>query len=274
MVQGLTGQVGRRAWCRGALTGVVGLLAGCSPRQQAPGNSSGGLATVAPEAEALSAPVLRPAQVRVRGTQVQPVSGLSLTLVGEAKGLVPERLTEGSVSVTYAWSDPQAWGYLVVEGPAAFTATDPQAAQTAAHSEQQELITAGLLPSSPQPLTWAGFSQAAFISWNQTTLPPGWNSPTSVDAAELLLVNAASQSFRVVAYGPRDGLQPGHPAWETLCGIGGDLLAPSASPISTPGASGTAPAGAEGPSSPPATGAAPQPPGGLEEGPTPPGDQG
>lgn len=274
MVQGLTGQVGRRAWCRGALTGVVGLLAGCSPRQQAPGNSSGGLATVAPEAEALSAPLLRPAQVRVRGTQVQPVSGLSLTLVGEAKGLVPERLTEGSVSVTYAWSDPQAWGYLVVEGPAAFTATDPQAAQTAAHSEQQELITAGLLPSSPQPLTWAGFSQAAFISWNQTTLPPGWNSPTSVDAVELLLVNAGSQSFRVVAYGPRDGLQPGHPAWDTLCGIGGDLLSSSATPSSTPAADATSSAGSGEPTPQPAASADPQSTGAPEDGPTPAGNQG
>lgn len=223
----------RRSWCLGALSATALMLVGCS----APNSSSGGgghkYATVQPQGEALPAPDADLVQSRAPGQKVEPTTGLSFNLSPGAAALTPESLGDGRAAVTYVWKDPQAWGYLVVEGPQAFDTADQKAAQSAAHAEQQELIAAGLLPSEPKTLTWGGFQQACAVAWNQTTLPPGWTAPTSVDAIELLLINEAGQSYRLVAYGPRDGLVAGHPAWDTLCGVGSEQAPPSASASAT-----------------------------------------
>ena len=240
----LGAKTGRRAVGRYVLAGAALLISACSP-DRSTDLGAGPLSEVTPEGMSLDAPKADLLQRPVTGTSVEPVSGLPMVLAQGAAALAPESLGDGRTAVTYVWSDPQDWGYLVVEGPVAFDAAQATGAATAGHEEQQALIAAGIRPTAPASIAWEGFVQAVVLAWNQTTIPPGWVNSTSVDAIELLLANEAGQAYRLIAYGGRERLGPTHPAWQTLCGIGADRARGGAEASPSPSASETSPADTE-----------------------------
>ena len=153
----------------------------------------------------------------VEGTRVVPVTGLAIALVDGARALTPESLGPGRTEVTYAWSQDPSWGYLVIEGPAAFDAAVDDAAQAAAHTAGQALVADRVATSEAAKGDWKGFEACCQISWNQLAAPPGWEDETSVDALELFLVDGQSRSYTLTAYVPHGDLAEANPAFTSLC---------------------------------------------------------
>lgn len=213
---GLSGRTGghgglrRRGALRVALL-AAGALVGCSRSTDA---GYGPPVGATPSAASARAPEIRLARLAVAGgTQVEPVTGLLVTLVEGARALTPESLGDGRASVTYVWPDDSAWGYLVVEGPIAFTGTT----EDASHAVGQELLSQGALPSAEQSLPWEGFEQCHQLTWAQEALLPGWEEETAVDAVEIFLADASARTFTLTVLVPRGGLAETSVALLSMC---------------------------------------------------------
>ena len=200
----------RRSALRVALL-AAGALAGCS-RSTDVGHELP--VDTTPSTASEPAPQIRLARLAVSGgTQVESVSGLLVTLVEGARALTPESLGQGRASVTYVWPDDTSWGYLVVEGPAAFTGTTEEAS----HVVGQELLSQGAIPTLEQSLPWEGFEQCHQLTWTQEALLPGWEEETAVDAVEIFLSDASARTFTLTVFVPRGGLVDTSVALMSLC---------------------------------------------------------
>ncbi|MCL3777065.1 MULTISPECIES: hypothetical protein [unclassified Actinomyces] len=204
--------VRRRSAVRTGLVTVSALLAGLAGCASSPQAADPPSEPSAP-ASGQEAPQIRLARLAVTGTRVEPVTGLLVSLGEGARALTPESLGEGRVSVTYVWPDDTAWGYLVVEGPAAFTGST----QSAAHAVRQELQSQGAVTTAEQPLTWEGFAQSHQLTWTQDALLPGWGETTVIDAVELFLCDEAARAYTLTAFVPRGALVDTCAALMSLC---------------------------------------------------------
>lgn len=199
-----------------AAFGAAGTLASCSPDPSSEESGGGVRPAQAGDTSSADAPDVTAAPMTVSGQTVEPVTGIQLTLPGEAQALKPERVGDGRAQVTYVWTGEDDWGYLVVEGPHSFGADDQSAAKNAANAERQRLIAALITPSEPKTLEWDGITQCVQMTWNQRTVPPGWSQETSVDAIALFCVSEEDRAYTVVAYGARGALENAY-AYAALC---------------------------------------------------------
>ncbi len=208
----------RALGCMGCIT-ASWALAGCGSDTNGTPQDGGARAVSSADADSgvLEPPTVTLSPLALAGTEVVPVTGIGLSLAAGAKVYTPELAAQGRTQVTYVWPDQSSWGYLVVEGPGSFDASTATAAWDAVLAERQRLIAASLRPSDASPLEWTGMSQAAVITWNQKTIPPGWTGEVSVDAVEAALVDGAGRSYTLVAYGAHGTLDERHPAVATLC---------------------------------------------------------
>ena len=173
------------------------------------------------DSSTLEAPDAAAAPLAVAGRKVNPVSGIRLSLPGEASALAPEKLGDKRLSVVYVWPTDASWGYLAVEGPASFqVGADIDAARAAAEAERERLVSALVNPSEVKASQWDGFSQCVQLTWSQRTIPPGWSEETSVDAIALFLVDGVSRSYTLVAYVARGKLDSQSPAFKAMCSLG------------------------------------------------------
>ena len=211
--------IARRTLLGLAGIGTLAAVPGCSAGRGADGRAAGRTIATAEESggAALVAPAVRAVPLAVEGTRVVPVTGLAIALMAGARALAPESLGPGRAEVTYAWSQDPSWGYLVIEGPAAFDAAVDDAAQAAAHTAGQALVADRVAASEAAKGDWKGFETCCQIAWNQFAAPPGWEDETSVDALELFLVDGQSRSYTLTAYVPHGDLAEANPAFTSLC---------------------------------------------------------
>lgn len=87
----------------------------------------------------------------------------------------------------------------------------------AVSAERDRLVTSGASPRIMTGRSLPGFVSCGQVTWSQEAVPPGWGSPTWVEALSLYLLGGGGTSYLLTAYSAPGGLAGGQAAMAALC---------------------------------------------------------